>query len=77
MAQTQAASKNLGEVNTKGFVGAAGAGGGFGMNAPGFGPKVNHFAGAAAPKKAFVPGASAPRNPNCVFGGNSCMCSQR
>mmetsp|Transcript_23926 Transcript_23926/g.43910 ORF Transcript_23926/g.43910 Transcript_23926/m.43910 type:complete len:331 (-) Transcript_23926:224-1216(-) len=39
-------SKNLGIVDQKSLaVGGAGAGGGLGLNAPGFGPKVQHFAG--------------------------------
>jgi hypothetical protein len=47
-------SMNLGQATNKsqaGF-GMAGAGGGFGHNAPGFGPKVTHFAGASKGKKA-------------------------
>jgi hypothetical protein len=44
-AASEQKSKNLGNVNVKGYVGAAGAGGGFGLNAPGFGPKVTQFAG--------------------------------
>eukprot|EP00746_Dinoflagellata_sp_MGD_P001580 gnl/MRDRNA2_/MRDRNA2_102993_c0_seq1.p1 gnl/MRDRNA2_/MRDRNA2_102993_c0~~gnl/MRDRNA2_/MRDRNA2_102993_c0_seq1.p1 ORF type:complete len:520 (-),score=132.02 gnl/MRDRNA2_/MRDRNA2_102993_c0_seq1:58-1617(-) len=41
-----AAKKNFGTVDNKSLaVGGAGAGGGLGLNAPGFGPKVNHFSG--------------------------------
>ena len=32
-------------VTTTGGIEGAGAGGGLGLNAPGAGPKVNHFAG--------------------------------
>jgi len=39
-------AKNLGTVDSKSLaVGGAGAGGGLGLNRPGFGPKVTHFAG--------------------------------
>lgn len=39
--------KEFGTVDNKAIaVGGAGAGGGLGLNAPGFGPKVNHFSGA-------------------------------
>mmetsp|Transcript_42870 Transcript_42870/g.100575 ORF Transcript_42870/g.100575 Transcript_42870/m.100575 type:complete len:340 (+) Transcript_42870:122-1141(+) len=44
-----AKSSNLGVVDSKSLaVGGAGAGGGLGLNAPGFGPKVQHFAGGGA-----------------------------
>jgi len=41
---SEAKGKHLGTVDTSSGFGA-GAGGGFGLNAPGFGVKVNHFAG--------------------------------
>merc|ERR1719408_736315 len=43
----QSHTAGLGTVDTKGGFGA-GAGGGFGLNAPGFGVKVQHFAGGGA-----------------------------
>lgn len=46
-AKAETHGAGLGTVNTKGGFGA-GAGGGFGLNAPGFGVKVQHFAGAAS-----------------------------
>eukprot|EP00933_Yihiella_yeosuensis_P018995 TRINITY_DN15457_c0_g1_i1.p1 TRINITY_DN15457_c0_g1~~TRINITY_DN15457_c0_g1_i1.p1 ORF type:complete len:578 (+),score=136.82 TRINITY_DN15457_c0_g1_i1:17-1750(+) len=40
-------AKNLGSISANQIaVGGAGAGGGLGLNRPGFGPKVNHFSGA-------------------------------
>jgi len=42
----EARGKNLGMVNSAALaVGGAGQGGGLGLNKPGFGPKVQHFAG--------------------------------
>jgi hypothetical protein len=45
-AAAEAKSKKVGNINVKGYIGASGAGGGFGHNAPGF-KTVKHFAGAA------------------------------
>lgn len=45
-AKSEAHGMSLGTVDAKSLaVGGAGAGGGFGLNAPGFGVKVTHFAG--------------------------------
>lgn len=54
--QESAAAKaaNLGTVDRKSLaVGGAGSGGGLGLNAPGFGPKVKHFAGGGGGKKSI------------------------
>lgn len=50
---------NLGTVDSKSLaVGGAGAGGGLGLNRPGFGPKVKHFAGAPAGGQSFPIGTA-------------------
>lgn len=50
--KAEAHSASLGTVDKKSLaVGGAGAGGGFGLNAPGFGVKVQHFAGGGEAKK--------------------------
>lgn len=50
-ASADSKGSGLGTVDTKGGFGA-GAGGGFGLNAPGFGVKVQHFAGGGSGVKA-------------------------
>jgi len=48
-------AKNLGTIDAKSIaVGGAGAGGGLGLNRPGFGPKVQHFSGGATAQKKSI-----------------------
>lgn len=54
-AKAEAAGKSLGTVDKRSLaVGGAGAGGGFGLNAPGYGVKVQSFAGGGEGKKKQV-----------------------
>jgi hypothetical protein len=53
MEQTNAAAGGI--VKVVGGIEGAGAGGGFGLNAPGAGPKVTHFAAKATKKSVGVP----------------------